>query len=309
MIQTSITKWPILTLKRHLLLVFLSLIIASCSSYVPDNDQVSSRKINRDLQPRHVVKPPSLVATYDLAATDKTSTLYAPDLGPIINYHYYHQMRDEIAKEKTLNISSLALQTSSKIVKIKNLLFKLNAKYRFLSLTERNVLTRLLQIRTLHAANNISPATASKIMAALIKLDHLIKTLPLMMPEYQPIITSHYGLRTRRHHRRAKFHRGIDLVGHKSAVIYSSAEGVVVSARMLRGYGNIVEIQHTHDFKTRYAHLKRMLVAPGQKVLRGEKIGIRGNTGSSSGQHLHFEILLRGQHINPFDFISHACKY
>ena len=76
------------------------------------------------------------------------------------------------------------------------------------------------------------------------------------------------------------------------------------------GYGNVIEIQHNSKIKTVYAHLSMIKVKPGQIVPRGIAIGRQGSTGSTTKEHLHFEVRINGRHVNPLDFIaqSYRCK-
>lgn len=100
-------------------------------------------------------------------------------------------------------------------------------------------------------------------------------------------------------------HEGIDLAGPYGAPIYSTAMGTVIQPEAGGfGYGNQVLINHGFGYKTRYAHMSRISVRPGQVVKRGEKIGEMGSTGTSTGTHLHYEVLYRGIPVNPINYFS-----
>ncbi|MEC7669814.1 MAG: M23 family metallopeptidase, partial [Pseudomonadota bacterium] len=88
--------------------------------------------------------------------------------------------------------------------------------------------------------------------------------------------------------------------------IYSTADGVVVHAGWQSGYGRLVKIQHEFGIETRYAHLSKIRVNVGQRVSRGERIGDMGNTGRSTGTHLHYEVRVGGEAVNPMTFIKAA---
>ena len=100
-------------------------------------------------------------------------------------------------------------------------------------------------------------------------------------------------------------HKGIDLVSN--APIYAARSGVVIySGSRQRGYGNLVILQHKDKYVTVYAHNRRNLVDEGAKVRQGEQIAELGNTGRSTGPHLHFEIRYQGKPINPMTILKHA---
>jgi murein DD-endopeptidase MepM/ murein hydrolase activator NlpD len=100
-----------------------------------------------------------------------------------------------------------------------------------------------------------------------------------------------------------RMHEGVDMAGPVGTPIYSTADGVVVFAGWQSGYGRLVKIQHEFGIETRYAHLNAIRVQVGQRVSRGDRIGDMGNSGRSTGPHLHYEIRVGGQPINPMIYI------
>ena len=110
-------------------------------------------------------------------------------------------------------------------------------------------------------------------------------------------ITSRYGSRSR------GFHTGLDLAGASGSPVYASDGGTVSFAGWSGGYGKLIQINHGNGYVTYYAHLSSINVSNGQKVAKGEMIGRVGNTGNSTGPHLHFEIRLNGQTLNPAKYI------
>lgn len=103
-----------------------------------------------------------------------------------------------------------------------------------------------------------------------------------------------------------RMHEGHDWAGSTGTPIHATADGVVVHAGRQGGYGNLVKIKHDFGFETRYAHLSRIRVNVGERVSRGERIGDMGNTGRSTGTHLHYEIRISGSAINPMKYIKAA---
>ncbi len=103
-----------------------------------------------------------------------------------------------------------------------------------------------------------------------------------------------------------RMHEGHDWAGATGTPIHATADGVVVHAGRQGGYGNLIKIKHDFGYETRYAHLSRIRVKVGQRVSRGERIGDMGNTGRSTGTHLHYEIRRSGTAINPMKYIKAA---
>lgn len=99
-------------------------------------------------------------------------------------------------------------------------------------------------------------------------------------------------------------HDGIDIPGPVGLPIYSTADGVVEHSGRESEYGISVVINHGYGYKTRYAHLSKAIATVGQRVKRGEKIGLLGNTGRSTGPHLHYEVRYRGRPVNPLNYFS-----
>ena len=133
-----------------------------------------------------------------------------------------------------------------------------------------------------------------------------IPAIPPMNPDPKKYrFTSQFGYRRDPFTGRSKRHTGVDFAMKPGNPIYSTGDGVVESVKFeLFGYGNQVVIDHGFGYKTRYAHLKSVGVAEGMKVKRGECIGLSGNSGRSSGPHLHYEVLYRGSHVNPANYFD-----
>ena len=96
-----------------------------------------------------------------------------------------------------------------------------------------------------------------------------------------------------------RMHTGIDITADAGSLIYATGDGVVESASWEGGYGNCIVINHGFGYKSLYSHCKEILVRPGQKVTRSQKIGTVGMTGVASGNHVHYEVLVKGANDNP----------
>jgi len=134
----------------------------------------------------------------------------------------------------------------------------------------------------------------------------------LCVPAIQPIntkdlirVSSLYGFRRDPINGAITMHAGIDFVGAVGTPIYSTGDGIVVDAGYsFNGYGNEVVVDHGFGYKTRYAHLNKVLVKVGQRVKRAEKIGLLGSSGKSTGPHLHYEVIHRGKPVNPINYFN-----
>jgi murein DD-endopeptidase MepM/ murein hydrolase activator NlpD len=117
-------------------------------------------------------------------------------------------------------------------------------------------------------------------------------------------VTSRFGTRLSPFSGILKPHEGMDIAAQTGTPVVASADGVVVKAGFGTGYGNMVEISHGYGIKTLYAHNSRLNVKAGQRVKRGEVIAYAGDSGSSTGPHLHYEVRLNGLPVNPVKYLN-----
>ncbi len=147
----------------------------------------------------------------------------------------------------------------------------------------------------------------TKLATSLGRMDAMERALaaiPTAMPAAVMMMSSGFGYRSDPFTGGGAMHNGLDFKGPVGTPILAAAEGRVTSAGSQGGYGNAIEITHANGLLTRYAHLSGFNVAHGQKVARGVQIGRMGSTGRSTGSHLHFEVRLNGQAINPRKFLE-----
>lgn len=130
--------------------------------------------------------------------------------------------------------------------------------------------------------------------------------LPTGLPVDAEWSASGYGWRLDPFTGERALHEGVDFVAAIGSKIHAAAAGVVVSAESHPQYGNLIEIDHGRGISTRYAHASKLLVRPGAFVKRGQLIALVGNTGRSTGPHLHFEVRLNGASQNPTRFLRMA---
>ncbi|MDR0795338.1 MAG: M23 family metallopeptidase [Tannerella sp.] len=129
------------------------------------------------------------------------------------------------------------------------------------------------------------------------------------VPAIQPLAnkdlkrtSSGYGMRIDPIYRTLRHHDGMDFVAPVGTDIYATGDGTVIFAGWQQGYGNCIRIDHGFGYETMYAHNSKNLVKVRQKVVRGEIIGLVGNSGKSVGPHLHYEVLFNDKHVNPVNY-------
>jgi len=116
-------------------------------------------------------------------------------------------------------------------------------------------------------------------------------------------LTSSFGMRKSPFSGRMKMHDGLDVAARTGTPVYATADGVVSRAETAPGYGKLVVIDHGYGYRTYYAHNSKIYVKVGQRIKRGDKITAVGNTGTSTGSHVHYEVRLNGVPLNPHKFI------
>ena len=133
-----------------------------------------------------------------------------------------------------------------------------------------------------------------------------IPAIPPVLPDKSKYrISSTFGYRSDPISGVSKMHTGFDFACKPGNPVYASGDGVVSSVTFeLFNYGNSVVIDHGFGYKTRYAHLKTIFVAEGMKLKRGECIGESGNSGKSTGPHLHYEVMYKGRFVNPVNYFD-----
>jgi murein DD-endopeptidase MepM/ murein hydrolase activator NlpD len=146
--------------------------------------------------------------------------------------------------------------------------------------------------------------SAEEVLLGIRENREQLSRVPSIRPVIGGRVSSRYGRRIDPFTGRPAFHRGLDISARRGTAILATADGRV--KRVLRsaaGFGNEVLIDHGNGYQTRYAHCDRILVSRGQKVARGEVIATVGDTGHSTGPHLHYEVIREGRHHNPTHFI------
>lgn len=135
-----------------------------------------------------------------------------------------------------------------------------------------------------------------------------VKRVPLGKP-HGGSLSSRFGMRANPFTGKGKeLHSGLDFRGKIGQNVRSTADGQVIFAGKMNGYGNLVKVRHGYGYETRYAHLSAISVKSGQRISAGDVVGKLGSTGRSTGPHLHYEVRLNGKPLNPEGFLSLSAK-
>ncbi len=151
--------------------------------------------------------------------------------------------------------------------------------------------------------------TLEEMRAGMRLLEHkfderhlLISAKPAVTP-VRGLLTSGFGYRSDPFTGRRAFHRGVDIVAPAGKEVYATGDGIVTRAGRAQGLGNAVFISHGFGFSTRYGHMSRIHAKVGEKVRRGDVIGLVGSSGRATGTHVHYEVHVDGRAANPLGFI------
>ena len=134
-------------------------------------------------------------------------------------------------------------------------------------------------------------------------------SIPSRMPVEGVRLTSDYGMRVHPVLGSRRAHKGIDLAGPVGTPVLATADGVVSKAEWFSSYGLYISLEHGGDIQTRYGHMSRLNVAAGQQVRKGDVIGFVGSTGRSTGPHLHYEVRVAGEAVNPLPYMQEAAPF
>jgi murein DD-endopeptidase MepM/ murein hydrolase activator NlpD len=129
-------------------------------------------------------------------------------------------------------------------------------------------------------------------------------SIPSLMPVEGVHLSSDYGMRTHPVLGGRRQHKGVDLAGPVGTPVHASADGIVSRADWFSSYGLYVSLEHGGTMQTRYGHMSRLNVAAGQRVHKGDVIGYIGTTGRSTGPHLHYEVRIAGEAVNPVPYLQ-----
>ena len=166
-------------------------------------------------------------------------------------------------------------------------------------------LAAISEAANLAASSKVTaPAGNSFIASTAIPFRRSGVSIPSRMPVDGVHLTSDYGMRVHPVLGGRRAHKGVDLAAPIGTPIYASADGVISRADWFSSYGLYVSIEHGGNIETRYGHMSRLNVAAGQEVRKGDIIGFVGTTGRSTGPHLHYEVRIAGEAVNPVPYMQ-----
>ncbi|HUD28868.1 MAG TPA: M23 family metallopeptidase [Novosphingobium sp.] len=128
--------------------------------------------------------------------------------------------------------------------------------------------------------------------------------IPSRNPLAMERMTSSFGMRDHPILGGRRAHKGVDLAAPTGTPVYATADGTVSRASWFSGYGLYIALEHGGEMQTRYGHMSRLNVAEGQRVHKGDVIGFVGSTGNSTGPHLHYEVRMSGEAVNPIPYMQ-----
>jgi murein DD-endopeptidase MepM/ murein hydrolase activator NlpD len=158
------------------------------------------------------------------------------------------------------------------------------------------------QVNQLETASESKKKSFSALLGALERQKNVLSHTPTIRPA-EGWLSSRFGYRVSPFSEKREFHRGIDIANRAGTPIIATADGVVTFCGPKSSWGNVVVIDNGYGVTTRFAHLQKALVARGEHVKRGDVIANMGNTGRSTGPHLHYEVYLNGVPVNPEKYL------
>ena len=207
-------------------------------------------------------------------------------------YKLIFDMEANPPEDRNLTIMSPDIPDSLKALPPRSLLLRTDARL--------DTLMRLAFLRGRSYDRVEAEAERSGDMAS-----HIPAIPPLNTDPSTYRLSSPFGYRSDPIHGGAKRHTGMDFACPPGNPVHCTGDGVVeVVKSEPGGYGNSVVVNHGYGYKTRYAHMNRIDVVEGQKLSRGDRLGVSGNTGRSTGPHLHYEVMYGGDFVNPADYMA-----
>jgi len=215
----------------------------------------------------------------------------------------YHQMRERLAyvTDQFLELKS-TMDSLKRAEQDFRRLFSLKSKNDVLEAAD--VLdTGSLDMESLRTQIDEAMRSVSAIRQYIAEQKDLYLATPMGWP-VPGYLSSRYGYRVHPKSGRRQMHTGVDISTDLGMEIHATADGIVTYAGKTKNSGNVLVVEHGHGFSTAYAHNKENLVDVGQRVTRGETIGLAGSTGRSTGPHVHYEIWKDGGHVNPSKYLA-----
>jgi murein DD-endopeptidase MepM/ murein hydrolase activator NlpD len=203
------------------------------------------------------------------------------------------QQRDEDLYRLMFNAEPIKDTIEAKVHRYDHLLNVPNAKFVIATSEKLDQLTHQLYVQAVSYDDLMVLIQTQKERAS-----HIPSIMPLSSKQMKRV-GSGFGMRLHPIYGDFRMHTGIDLNAPEGVPIYATGNGVVESSEWESGYGYAVVINHGFGYKTRYGHCSKLIARAGQQVVRGQEIAKVGNTGASTGPHVHYEVIIKGQFDNP----------
>jgi murein DD-endopeptidase MepM/ murein hydrolase activator NlpD len=226
----------------------------------------------------------------------------------LINYLNVKMDNLKVAKEKEIEI--LTLKENELITQNKLHAMKIKDKIKDIEELSSKLddIEEIIGVKSEEKSDPITRAELAKINSA--ERTHMLRLIPNGSPLKETRVTAKYGYRIHPITKKRQFHRGIDLKAKRRTPVYATADGVVkfVQSKNKGAFGRVVMVSHNYGFETVYAHLRQTKVKVGDVIKRGDIIALSGNSGRSTGPHLHYEIKYASRVLNPKNFIKWNLK-
>lgn len=227
---------------------------------------------------------------------------YAKELGEL-------QARMMRLDAQSQRLAKLAGEKAAKVTKNPHLkpvnnLLPANRGGPFINARPMTELSLQAAITDLTKAVDARDDSLSSLEAKILQQSVLKDMLPNSSPVDAGYNSSSYGWRIDPFNGNKAFHEGLDFTANSGTPIRSAADGIVSASEYTHDYGNIVKIDHGSGLETRYAHASKLLVKVGERVVKGQAVALVGSTGRSTGPHLHYEIRLNGNALNPRQYLQ-----
>lgn len=259
--------------------------------------------------PHHAIYGVLLLAVLGLFSAVGIVSSYARMAWKVANYNSL-QVQFDALRQRYQNLQSTANQTNEQLATLKVFANEVSLAYgvkRTLDGPADISLEGPLLPSFNETVDQYNFLKASKFSSGFRRYQRLWQTnvRPSLWPVYGRLMST-FGKRSDPFSGEGAFHSGVDITAPHGTMVKSSADGVVSHADWGGSYGRLVVVDHGNGLQTYYAHLSRVDVIAGQEVRRGQIMGAAGNTGRSTGAHLHYEVRQSGTPINPYTFLARS---
>jgi len=290
--------------------LILVLLLSGCNTRGPGDKYL--KQISNTMNKDYNLQQGELVAKYNLMnISGGNQCLFAKNYGMIVSDENANQKFLHSIKTKLKDTDILQPVSKTKISSMYNNVVTINAKYNIISKQEIQKFKSFTSPSK--SQNYTSPfdlmdlkpqRISTNHFTNLASIDKILRNIPIFLPQTSTTMTSPFGIRKHPIYKDTKFHPGVDLVSSKHAMVHAAADGRVIEVAHSKSYGTFILVEHGGILKTRYAHLSKLYTDSGAQIFQGQLIGRQGNTGISTAEHLHFEVIYKGTPVDPMIFVG-----